>query len=143
MIKIENMTLTDLYSIQDTLVSDFDDFWNYSVLKSELESPNSHYIVAKDNSKIFGFAGIKVSVVDADIMNIVVRKDLRNSGLGSLLLEGLINLAKSLNVEKLFLEVNEKNLPAISLYKKFDFKEISKRKKYYKENDAIVMYKEI
>ena len=109
------------------------------VFKSELDSDSSHYLVVKDNSKIIGFAGIKVTVPDCDIMNIVVKKDFRNQGIGSLLLKELINLSKSLNIKNLFLEVNEKNTPAISLYNKFGFKKISIRKNYYKNNNAIVM----
>ena len=139
MYDIAKMTLDDLNNIKDNLISDFDDFWNYSVFKSELESDSSHYLVVKDNSKIIGFAGIKVILPDADIMNIVVKKDFRNQGIGSLLLKELINLSKSLNVKDLFLEVNEKNTPAILLYNKFGFKKISTRKNYYKDNNAIVM----
>ena len=139
MYDITKMTLYDLNSIKDNLISDFDDFWNYSVFKSELESVSSHYLVVKDNSKIIGFAGIKVTVPDCDIMNIVVKKDFRNQGIGSLLLKELINLSKSLNVKNLFLEVNERNTPAILLYNKFGFKKISTRKNYYKDNNAIVM----
>ena len=143
MFKITNMTLDDLNDIKDILISDFDDFWNYSILKSELESPNSYYLVARDNSNIVGFAGIKLVIPDGDIMNIVVKKDFRKKGLGSLLLKNLIDLAKSLGVKTIFLEVDDKNFPAISLYNKFGFKNISKRKNYYKENDAIIMNKEI
>ena len=143
MVKITNMTLDDLNDIRDILISDFDDFWNYSILKSELESPNSYYLVARDNSNIVGFAGIKLVIPDGDIMNIVVKKDFRKKGLGSLLLKNLIDLAKSLGVKTIFLEVDDKNFPAISLYNKFGFKNISKRKNYYKENDAIIMNKEI
>ena len=139
MYDITKMTFEDLNNIKDNLISDFDDFWNYSVFKSELESDSSHYLVVKDNSKIIGFAGIKVTVPDCDIMNIVVKKDFRNQGIGSLLLKELINLSKSLNVKNLFLEVNQKNTPAILLYNKFGFKKISTRKNYYKDNNAIVM----
>ena len=139
MYNITKMTSEDSNNIKDNLISDFDDFWNYSVFKSELESDSSHYLVVKDNSKIIGFAGIKVILPDADIMNIVVKKDFRNQGIGSLLLKELINLSKSLNVKNLFLEVNQRNTPAILLYNKFGFKKISTRKNYYKNNNAIVM----
>ena len=142
MIEIYKMSLTDLESIKEILVSDFDDFWNYSILKDELSNANSYYLVAKLDNEILGFAGIKYVLNDADIMNIVVKKSKRKSGIGSLLLKNIIELCKKLNVSTLFLEVNEKNLPAISLYKKFGFEEVGFRKNYYKENNAIVMKKE-
>ena len=142
MIEVYKMSLNDLESIKEILVSDFDDFWDYSILKDELSSTNSYYLVAKSNNEILGFVGIKSVLDEADIMNIVVKKSKRNSGIGSLLLKNIIELCKTLNISTLFLEVNEKNLPAISLYKKFGFKEIGFRKNYYKENNAIVMKKE-
>ena len=40
-IAIQEMTLEDLESIKEILVSDFDDFWNYNILKEELERTNS------------------------------------------------------------------------------------------------------
>ena len=142
MIEVYKMSLNDLENIKEILVSDFDDFWNYSILKDELSNANSYYLVAKLDNEILGFAGIKYVLNDADIMNIVVKKSKRKSGIGSLLLKNIIELCKKLNVSTLFLEVNEKNLPAISLYKKFGFEEVGFRKNYYKENNAIVMKKE-
>lgn len=144
----ENITITsmnsqDLESIKDILNYDFDDFWNYSILKDELNNKNSKYLVAKLNNKIIGFAGIKIIIDEADIMNIVVKKKSRNKGIGSLLLEKLIDLSKSLNLTSISLEVNEKNISAISLYKKFNFKEIGIRKKYYKDSNAILMLKKL
>ena len=142
MIEIYKMSLNDLENIKEFLITDFDDFWNYSILKDELSNANSYYLVAKSDDEILGFAGIKYVLNDADIMNIVVKKSKRKSGIGSLLLKNIIELCKKLNVSTLFLEVNEKNLPAISLYKKFGFEEVGFRKNYYKENNAIVMKKE-
>lgn len=142
MIEIYKMSLNDLENIKEFLITDFDNFWDYSILKDELSNANSYYLVAKLDNEILGFAGIKYVLNDADIMNIVVKKSKRKSGIGSLLLKNIIELCKKLNVSTLFLEVNEKNLPAISLYKKFGFEEVGFRKNYYKENNAIVMKKE-
>lgn len=139
-IQIKEMSLFDLENIKDILISDFDDFWNYNILKEELESPNSKYIIAKTNDdKIIGFAGIKIIVDTADIMNIVVKKSWRNQGVGNLLLNNLVYLCKKLNLSSLSLEVNEDNQSAIHLYEKFGFKRIGLRKNYYKNNDGIVM----
>lgn len=139
-IQIKEMSLFDLENIKDILISDFDDFWNYNILKEELESPNSKYIIAKTNDdEIIGFAGIKIIVDTADIMNIVVKKSWRNQGVGNLLLNNLVYLCKKLNLSSLSLEVNEDNQSAIHLYEKFGFKRIGLRKNYYKNNDGIVM----
>ena len=139
-IEISKMTLTDFEEIQNILTSEFDDFWNSETLKNELENNNSYYIVAKTNNNIVGFAGIKTVLDEADIMNVVTKKDIRNSGIGSALFSAIIDYAKSNNVKKITLEVNENNLSAIHLYEKFGFVKIAERKKYYNGTDtAIIM----
>ena len=56
--EITEMTLDDLEMMQDTLYSDFDNFWSYNVLKQELQNENTTYVIAKENSEVVGFAGI-------------------------------------------------------------------------------------
>ncbi len=139
-VQITEMSLFDLENIKDILISDFDDFWNYNILKEELESSNSKYIIAKTNDgEIIGFAGIKIILDNADIMNIVVKKSWRKQGVGNLLLSNLISICKISNLSSLSLEVNEDNLPAIHLYEKFGFKQIGVRKNYYQDKDGMIM----
>lgn len=141
---INKMNLDDLNSIKDFLISDFDDFWNYNILKEELECKNSHFIVVKnENFEILGFAGFKVIVDEADIMNIVVKKSFRNKGIGSFLLDNLISSAKNLHLNIITLEVSEKNLSAIALYKKFGFEKLGIRKSYYDGINGLVMSKKL
>lgn len=142
MIKIEKMNLSDFDEIKDSLQIDFDEFWNASILKSELENENSVYIVAKEDNKIVGFAGIIILPDDVEITNIVTKKIERKKGIGSLLLEKLIEIAKETGRDNISLEVNENNIAAKTLYEKFGFKVLGKRKKYYNGiDDAIIMTK--
>lgn len=139
----KQMKYEDIEKIKDTLTSDFDDFWIYKTLEEELSSPSSKYIVAKKENEIIGFAGIKITFDEADIMNIVVKKSNRNQGIGSLLLTNLISLCNKLKLKSITLEVNEENSIAINLYKKFMFKKIGIRKNYYKNKNAIIMSKKL
>ena len=143
--KICKMSIEDLKSIKSILYSNFDKFWSYDVLEDELECDNSYVIVAKNSENIIvGFAGLKVILDEANIMNIVVKKDFRHNGIGSILLENLINYSKKLNLKTITLEVNENNLSAIRLYDKFSFDRLGIRKKYYNgESDAIIMSKHL
>ncbi len=143
-LKTKKMTLDDLNCIKNILITDFDNFWNYDILKQELECSNSHFVIAEnENNEIVGFAGLKVIVDEADIMNIVVKKSFRHNGIGSILLENLIFYAKDNNLKTITLEVNEHNLSAIHLYDKFNFDHIGIRKKYYNDSDAIIMSKKL
>ena len=143
--KINKMTIEDLESIKNILASDFDNFWSFDVLEDELECDNSYVIVAKNtDNTIVGFAGLKTILDEADIINIVVKKDFRHNGIGSILLENLINYSKNMNMKTITLEVNENNLSAIRLYDKFSFDKLGIRKKYYNgESDAIIMSKKL
>lgn len=139
-LEISNMTISDFKNISPILISDFDAFWSCQTLYSELNNPNSYYIVAKASTEIVGFAGIWKSVDDIHITDIVVKKDFRKKGIGSLLLEKLISMTKELKFKELTLEVNSNNEPAKKLYLKFGFKELGVRKRYYNNtDDAIIM----
>ena len=74
-ITIEKMTLNDLDLMN---LADFDDFWTYSILKNELVSSSSYYIIARYENEIVGFAGIKFLLDEAHITNIVTKKNMRN-----------------------------------------------------------------
>lgn len=136
------MTLADFEEIKDVLVEEFDNFWKPSILESELKSENSKYIVAKENGKIVGFAGLWFSPIDAEITNIVTKKSERKRGIGTLLLDKLIEMAKEANRDNISLEVNENNVAAGILYENAGFEIAGIRKNYYngKEN-AIIMTK--
>lgn len=141
MIKIEKMTFEDFKSIENVLQTEFDEFWTPSILKSELESSLSKYIVAKNEDEVVGFAGIIILPDDVEITNIVTKKNERKKGIGKLLLDKLIQMAFELKKD-ISLEVNEENDAAINLYKKAGFEEVGIRKKYYNgKNNAIIMTK--
>lgn len=140
MLEIKKMLISDLDNISETLTTCFDDFWNYNILKSELENNNSQYIVAKIGKNIVGFAGIIDTLDQMEITNIVVRKDVRHKGIGNILLNELIKISIKNNKNNIFLEVNSNNLFAIKLYEKNGFKKVGLRKNYYNNtDDAILM----
>ena len=142
MIKIEKMVLEDFEKIKENLQKEFDDFWTPSILESELRNENSKYIVVKDDEKIIGFAGIWISPIDVEITNIVTKKTERKKGIGTLLLEKLIEMARETGRDNISLEVNENNITAIKMYEKNGFKVIGIRKRYYNGKDnAIIMTK--
>lgn len=143
-IEIYEMIFDDIIAIEPNFSEKFDRLWSINTLKNDFIEDHSKYIVAKVNNEIVGFAGIKIILDEADIMNIVTRVDKRGNGIGSLLLGNLINIASLLNCTCINLEVNENNDPAIHLYEKYSFTRIGLRKKYYNNTDnAILMKKEL
>lgn len=134
------MNYSDLESIKDILIDEFDDFWSYTTLKDEFSSSTSKYFVIKKNNIVLGFCGIKIITDFAEIMNIVIKKDSRGLGLSNFLLENTISKCKELNLKSINLDVNVENTIAINLYKKYNFVKVGIRKKYYNNvSDAILM----
>lgn len=138
-IEIFPMTNDDLIYFEKNLNSQFDDFWTFSIFKQEFQNENTIYIVAKQNAEIVGFAGILCIIDEANIMNIVTKKDKRNLGIGSLLLQKLINISMEKKLKSITLEVNENNTNAIKLYNKFKFETVGIRKKYYNNTDSAIL----
>ena len=136
------MTKEHLNEIKNILQEQFDEFWNADVLEKELENPHSTYIVAISNGKVVGYAGLWQPIDEGHITNIVTKKDERKNGIATKMLEELIQIAKNRKLNCVTLEVNVHNECAISLYKKFEFKEVGKRPKYYNNiDDALIMTK--
>ncbi len=134
------MNYSDLESIKDILIDEFDDFWSYTTLKDEFSSSTSKYFVIKKNNIVLGFCGIKIITDFAEIMNIVIKKNSRGLGLSNFLLENTISKCKELNLKSINLDVNVENTIAINLYKKYNFVKVGIRKKYYNNvSDAILM----
>lgn len=139
-IEISKMSIEDLESIKGILLHDFDDFWDFEVLKEDFSSSTSTFFVAKYNNIIIGFAIIKQICDEVELMNIVTKKNCRGIGIGSLMLEHIILYCKKNKIKCINLEVNSKNSIAITLYKKYNFRQVGLRKKYYNNtDDAILM----
>ena len=135
--EIDELTLDDINLID---FKDFNTFWNKSTLEDELEANNTKYFKVTLENEIIGFAGIKIILDNADLMNIVVHNSYLRQSIASLLLNKILDFCKKNHISSVNLEVNEKNIPAINLYKKFGFVEVGRRKKYYdNKDDAILM----
>lgn len=140
MVQICQMTLQDFKSIENEFATNFDPFWNTQIFLEELGNTNSNYFIAKQENEIVGLIGIKIVLEQADIMNVITRKDKRKQGIATSLIQHSIAYCKKCSCSTIFLEVNEHNYCAISLYQKIGFVEITRRKKYYDGvADAIIM----
>ena len=146
MCKIVDMQKQHFEEIKECLQEKFDDFWSKEILEKELENENCKYFAAvNEKNEVLGFAGIFITPDDIELMNIVTKKEKRNLGIGKKILDRIIEEYRKIksvnsNILRLTLEVNEKNIFAIKLYKNSGFVECGRRKKYYNnQDDAILM----
>jgi ribosomal-protein-alanine N-acetyltransferase len=90
---------------------------------------------------IVGFSGFWMMMGEAHIIAIGVRDSYRRLGIGEGLLIATIELAQIVNANVVTLEVRASNEIAQELYKKYGFRVVGRRPRYYSSDgeDAIIM----
>lgn len=100
-------------------------------------------LLYKDDVEIKGFIHYEIMYETVNILNIVVNATERRKNIGTLLMDNMLSDLNNKDIEHIMLEVNSNNIPAINLYKKFNFEIINTRKKYYNGEDAYIMERRI
>ncbi|HSQ93879.1 MAG TPA: GNAT family N-acetyltransferase [Methanoregula sp.] len=81
---------------------------------------------------------------EAWILRMGVRKDQRRNGIGSILLAGLLDLLRGMDVQSVRLTVSPENGPALALYRKCGFSQAGYHEAYFGDDeDRIMMVNEI
>jgi ribosomal-protein-alanine N-acetyltransferase len=120
--------------------------WSAAQFREELSGvPRSRkYIVAQDQNKIIGYAGIALAGDVADIHTLTVIPEFRRRGIASAMLSELEQWAKSKKVTALMLEMREGNALAQPLYVQAGYSVISRRDNYYAPGiHALIMRKDL
>ena len=100
-------------------------------------NPGSIMLVAFDEGELIGTGAVSVisgkpRFAHRREIAISVRKDYWGKGIGTGLMNLLLDFAKKSGAEVLELEVRSDNEAAIALYKKFGFKKIGTNEKFFK-----------
>jgi [ribosomal protein S18]-alanine N-acetyltransferase len=144
----------------------FGGLWSIEGYRRELESPNSdllglwtweaqdcesasnqsathHPLPLQIPPTLVGIGCLWAILEEAHIIMLAIHPQFQRQGLGQALLLALLKSACDRQLERSTLEVRDSNLAAVSLYKKFGFKEAGRRKKYYEDTgeDALVMWR--
>lgn len=107
--------------------------WDEAAVKALLEHPASTSLVAVagDPKAVAGFIIGQLAADEAEILSVGVAPDWQRTGLGKMLVEGLIRAARRGEAKRVFLDVAADNAGAIQLYKSLNFSETGRRKAYY------------
>ena len=122
----------------------FNDPWSQNSIASELDNKFAFWLVAEENGKVLGYVGSQTVLGETDMMNIATHPDYRKNGIGTALVNALIDALAKQGSHSLMLEVRASNNTAISLYNKLGFSEVGRRKNYYRnpKEDALILRKE-
>lgn len=116
--------------------------WPIDIVEMEIANKNALYLSLLDGDKVIAFIGISLSdSIESHITNLAVHADYQDMGIGHLLLNQAFDYSRKHEFEKMSLEVDVTNKPALALYEAFGFKVKTVHKKYYFRNhhDALEM----
>ena len=110
--------------------------WSVSEFESLLTSPSVVADGVGEASDFQGFVLSRVAADEAEILTIAVEPAARASGLATALLSHHLSRLARAGAAGVFLEVDETNLPALALYRRFGFRQVGRRSAYYAKADG-------
>ena len=126
----------------DSYPQDTVDNFTYELTKKEFSTnPYLKIITYVEKDKIIGFLLYSLIYDRIEIEQFEVITKERRKGIGDKLLKYLIEKYQDTDIKNITLEVKEDNIVAINLYKKYDFKKVSTREKYYDGINGLLMEK--
>ena len=117
----------------------------YSIINKEFnvkylkDNIYTNWYVYKENDNIIGFINYDIIFDKSEIEYIYVSNEFKRKGIGTKLLNKMIQDLKEKKVNNITLEVRSDNIKAINFYKKNHFKKVATRNKYYGDVDALLM----
>ena len=143
LITVRPMVMTDVDGVMAVEQDSFLTPWSRSAFEEELaQNRLARYLVAVENDEIVGYAGTWLVINEAHVTNVAVSGQRRREGIGRLLMQKLMELARDNDMESMTLEVRVSNAAARHLYEQLGFVEAGIRKNYYSETkeDALILW---
>jgi ribosomal-protein-alanine N-acetyltransferase len=111
--------------------------WSAGIWRGELESSYGLYLVIEDQGEISGHIGVRHVLGELHITTIAVRPEYRRRGHARALIGAA--LAAYPHASHVHLEVRPTNAAAITLYESLGFSQTGRRRRYYGDEDALLM----
>ena len=141
MIDIRAMSRSDIPAVAELEAEIYGQPWPPRVFFDELAMENRRYLVATDGAGlVLGYCGLLIVEDDAHVTTIAVAPRSRGHQLGTRLMLEMVDAALEADTRHLTLEVRVSNDAAQKLYERFGFDPVGRRKNYYKDEDALVMW---
>ena len=117
--------------------------WTVGMFLGELADRRvKHYVVARLDGRVVGYAGLLLIDGESHVSNIAVDPEVARQGVATRLMIALLDQALAWGCDDMTLEVRISNLAAQHLYFNFGFSPVGVRKGYYSDNreDALVLF---
>ncbi len=133
MVIIRNVTTDDLIGLIKLEQDEFGDHGlNAVTMRQQIDLFSDIIFVAENDNEIVGFVigGVSIKNKKGWLLDIVVREDFRQKGIGTKLVTTCIRSTAKYCKRKVALTVEPKN-PAITLYKRLGFVDVSVEQNYF------------
>jgi ribosomal-protein-alanine N-acetyltransferase len=114
-----------------------DDPWPAAAFRRELAAQHIHYVAARADDKLVGYAGIarlgRKPPYEYEIHTIGVDPAYQGQGIGRQMLNRMLEFAGD---DTVYLEVRTDNTAAIAMYQSAGFVNVGLRKRYYRVSGA-------
>lgn len=117
--------------------------WKREMFLSSLLNDTVSFKVILEDNEVAGYCLYSIVASECEILNVVVSKKHRRKSFAKKMLQYVEIKAKEKDVKNIFLEVREKNSPAINLYLSQGFQYNGQRLKYYGDENAQLLRKKI
>jgi len=111
--------------------------WSEAVWRDELESPNGLYLVLEETGEVFAHIGVRHLAEELHVTTLAVRPERRRQGHARTLIGAV--LAAFPEARRVHLEVRPSNAAARALYEALGFATTGLRRRYYGDEDALLM----
>ncbi len=138
MISIKQINEEDIdlcYELDSKTIS----LWSKKQWSSEFKKEGTKVFGLLISNFVIGICVFQVVLDEAQIHYFVVKEKFRKKGFGSFLMKYLIEQCEKLNINKLFLEVSQRNVKAEKFYNRFDFSTVAIRNNYYKDGSNALL----
>ncbi len=98
------------------------------------------YLAAEEDGEVVGYSGLMLVLPEAHVTSVTVDPQRRGSRIGTRLMLRVSQEALAAGANSLTLEVRVSNRNAQALYQRFGMAPVGVRKRYYKDEDALVMW---
>ena len=139
-ILIRPLAEEDLDAIVEIEQATYPTPWTEGIFRDELAAPGRVYLVAEADGEVVGYAGLMLVLPEAHVTSVTVDPKRRGSRIGTRLMLRISEEALAAGATSLTLEVRVSNRNAQALYQRFGMAPVGVRKRYYKDEDALVMW---
>ncbi|MEX0951934.1 MAG: ribosomal protein S18-alanine N-acetyltransferase [Gammaproteobacteria bacterium] len=140
------MSAADIDAIMEVELAAYEFPWTPAIFRDCLRVGYCCWVLSHSN-EIDGYGIMTVGAGECHILNLCIRPQLQNLGLGRALMEHLLELAVEHQADTAFLEVRPSNPVAIKLYDNLGFNQVGLRRRYYPaeygREDALILAKSI